>query len=478
MTGPAHPLLFRSFARQAFTSGIGSVLNRSKAPPTRGTADWALPERTKLLLLLENRLRRPLTKALTHGGIPRACAQVRSPASSLPAAMASPHRLIAIHLPQFHPIPENDAWWGRGFTEWTNVTKAKPLFPGHYQPQLPTDLGFYDLRLPEARQAQADLARQYGIYGFCYYHYWFNGKRLLERPVEDILKSGEPDFPFMLCWANENWTRRWDGSEQTILMKQDYHSADAREHCRALLPYFRDRRYIRVGDRPVFVVYRPKAMTDLDGYMDAFRSEATRAGVDLYICRIEHDSGLHLTPQAAKFDAAIEFQPQSQMLQDYIEHRLDRGSVRYRVKERVRRLLRRLHLDAGQELAVHKEYYYHNYNDYVNYVLSRYRYPNYKRFPGVTPMWDNTARRGEKAFLLHGENPEKYGEWLAYHLEHFVPPSSEENFVFINAWNEWAEGNHLEPCSKWGRAYLETTKRVADAASQPAPRESLASLAV
>src|SRR5262249_10072617 len=158
------------------------------------------------------------------------------------------------YLPQFHPIPENDAWWGKGFTEWKNVAKAKPLFKGHYQPHLPANLGFYDLRLSEVREAQARLAKEHGIYGFCYYHYWFNGKRILERTFQEVFESGKPDFPFMLCWANENWTRAWDGNDKDILLEQKYSAEDDRKHINALIPYFKDHRYIRIDNKPVVAI--------------------------------------------------------------------------------------------------------------------------------------------------------------------------------------------------------------------------------
>ena len=166
-------------------------------------------------------------------------------------------RIIAFYLPQYHPFPENDEWWGKGFTEWRNVVKARPLYRGHYQPHLPADLGFYDLRVPEVRQQQADMARMYGINGFCYYHYWFNGHQLMERPLEEMLSSGNPDFPFMLCWANENWTRAWDGGSRHILIAQNYSEEDDRAHIRYLLDnVFSDSRYIRVDGKPVFLIYR------------------------------------------------------------------------------------------------------------------------------------------------------------------------------------------------------------------------------
>src|SRR3954447_1517209 len=177
------------------------------------------------------------------------------PSGSVAAAAPRALRHLAFYLPQFHPIPENDEWWGQGFTEWTNVTRARALFRGHHQPHLPADLGYYDLRLPETRALQASLAASHGIDGFCYYHYWFKGRRLLERPFADVLASGEPDFPFALCWANENWTRKWNGRDEDVLLAQDYSPADDLEHIRALAPAFADKRYIRIDGRPLLLVY-------------------------------------------------------------------------------------------------------------------------------------------------------------------------------------------------------------------------------
>jgi lipopolysaccharide biosynthesis protein len=188
---------------------------------------------------------------------------------------------IAIVLPQFHPIPENDLWWGEGFTEWRNVVKAAPRFQGHYQPHLPKHLGFYDMRLRETREAQADMARRHGIYGFCYYHYWFAGRRILERPVEALLESDKPNFPFMLCWANENWTRNWDGGFDQVLLAQHYSTDDFVRHARYLLPFFKDPRYIRVGDRPVFAIYKDDGIEEIDACLSAFRDELRTHGLDV-----------------------------------------------------------------------------------------------------------------------------------------------------------------------------------------------------
>ena len=218
-------------------------------------------------------------------------------------------RFIALYLPQFHPIPENDAWWGRGFTEWTNVAKATPRFPGHYQPHLPSDLGFCDLRVPEVRQAQADLAREHGIDGFCYYHYWFAGRRLLNRPFDEVLASGAPDFPFCLCWANEPWSRRWTGEEQEVLMSQDHSPEDDVAHGRFLARAFADPRYIRQHDRPLFLVWRPKHLADPRGTIDRIALEVERQGLPrpFFMGVDSHCPGVDC--RELGFDATMTFAP-------------------------------------------------------------------------------------------------------------------------------------------------------------------------
>lgn len=359
-------------------------------------------------------------------------------------------RAIAFHLPQFHPIPENDAWWGKGFTEWANVVKAKPLFEGHYQPHLPADLGFYDLRLPEARAAQAELAASYGIHGFCYYHYWFHGRRILERPVNEVWKSGEPDFPFCLCWANENWTRRWDGQEKELLLEQRYSRADDLAHIRSLIPLFSDRRYVRVEGRPIFLVYRASELPEPQVTTEIWRREAERAGLKgLFLIRVESYSDTTGDPRTIGFDYSLEFQP-------YWER------IKYwRIFRRKRWHIRRI---GTHEPGLRENYVF----DYQDLVRSSLEAPpcEYPRIPGVCPGWDNSSRR-RHANILINSTPKLYEHWLntmARRQRKLVTSNgqsgaSAESLIFLNAWNEWAEGNHLEPCQKWGRQYLEATRR-------------------
>jgi lipopolysaccharide biosynthesis protein len=352
-------------------------------------------------------------------------------------------RSIAIYLPQFHPIPENDAWWMPGFTEWTNVVAARPRFPDHYQPHLPRDLGFYDLRLPDVRQAQADLARRHGVDGFCYYHYWFQGKELLQRPFEEVLKSGEPNFPFMLCWANEHWARTWDGSASQVLQAQTYSPEDDRRHIRALIPAFRDPRYLTIDGQPVFAVYRVADFPDPRATSEIWRDEVTRAGFPgIYLCRVERLFDDRSDPREAGFDAGIEFQPDMLYTGDFI-----RSSTIARVSRRIFR---------PQSPLRHNHLW--SYDELVRRTLTRPPTP-YTRFPGVMPSWDNSPRRKEWATIFVDSTPEKYGNWLEQTIRSFVPPSPEEDLVFTNAWNEWAEGNHLEPDVRWGLGYLEMHSR-------------------
>jgi len=353
-------------------------------------------------------------------------------------------RAIAFYLPQFHPTPENDRWWGKGFTEWQNVVKAKPLFPGHYQPHLPADLGFYDLRVPETRQAQADLAKEYGIYGFCYYHYWFHGTRLLERPFQEVLASGKPDFPFCLCWANENWTRRWDGQEQEILMKQTYSEDDDRNHIKWLIQAFRDKRYIRINGKPIFLVYSATKLPYPLKTAAIWREEVKKHGIeDIFLCKVESIHEPRNNSTSIGFDAAIEFQPDT----FHLGFPLKRGIYW--------EILRKLWLSP----MIYATNPIYDYKRIVERMLQKPS-PSYKRFPCITVSWDSTPRYKNRAVIFDNSTPELYGKWLKEVIRKYIPAHPEEGLVFINAWNEWGEGNHLEPCEKWGRAYLEVTHRI------------------
>jgi len=356
--------------------------------------------------------------------------------------MESP-KAIAFYLPQYHPIPENDLWWGEGFTEWRNVVNARKHFSGHYQPHLPLNLGFCDLRLPEARASQAQLARQFGIHGFCYYHYWFNGRRILERPFQEVFESGKPQFPFCLCWANENWTRRWDGSEEEILLRQNYKEEDDIAHIHALIPYFKDSRYIRVEDKPVFLVYKTRELPDPQRTAAQWRSVAKINGLkDLFLILVESRENDIADPNTLGFDAALEFQPCWHLLETLVSKK---PSLKERLKGKWK-----------NESPGKKIHHVYDYASICQEALAR-PLPAYLRFPCVTPSWDNTARRKWGGIVLEGSTPELYGNWLSKTIARMESMRLPEPLIFINAWNEWAEGNHLEPDQRWGTQYLEQT---------------------
>lgn len=343
--------------------------------------------------------------------------------------MSSP-RIVAFYLPQFHPIPENDRWWGKGFTEWTYVTAAQPLFPDHYQPHLPADLGFYDLRLRETRHEQIRLAREYGIDAFCYHYYWFSGKRILERPLLDMLADAHSDMPFCLCWANENWTRRWDAAEHEVLMKQQYLPNDAIDFIRSIEPFLADPRYLRIAGRPILVVYRPQQLPDARGTLATWRDYLrSRGHGELHLCAaLTHGNDNYVQ---YGFDSGVEFPP----------HNLQSGNVNPEVT-----FLKPFRGNVLQLPTVARDY------------LNR-RHDGGNVFRCVSPSWDNTARLRDRALVLLNGTPANYEFWLAEAIRRTRSDfPGEERLVFVNAWNEWAEGCHLEPDSRYRRAFLEATR--------------------
>ena len=358
-------------------------------------------------------------------------------------------RLIAHYLPQFHPIPENDEWWGKGFTEWTNVTKAKPLFEGHYQPILPSELGLYDLRVPETRIAQADLAREHGIEAFCYWHYWFNGKRLLDRPFQEVLKSGEPDFPFCLGWANDSWTGIWHGCSDKILIGQTYPGPkDEEAHFYALLTAFNDKRYLKIDGKPLFLIYKPYMLPDPNRFLDHWRNLAVKEGLKgIYF--VGNARTMDWIPEKDGFDALSPHNPGLSVFHVFIPN--DDFVKRIWGKQFPGKTFKNPYLKhfPGPDIML--------YEDYIKIGLPPLR-KDFDEFPCVLPNWDNTARSGKQGWVFLDSTPELFRQHLREAIEQVSHRPPEKRLVFVKSWNEWAEGNHLEPDLKFGRGYLEACR--------------------
>lgn len=358
------------------------------------------------------------------------------------SAVGRKARVIAFYLPQFHPIPENDEWWGKGFTEWTNVARAKPLFKGHEQPHLPADLGFYDLRLPEVRVAQSEMAASYGLEGFCYWHYWFSGRRLLERPFNEVLASGQPDFPFCLGWANESWTGVWNNEPRRMLLEQTYHGLeDDRAHFNYLLTAFRDHRYMTVDGKPLLLIYKPLKLPDAKRRLDQWREWAVQAGLKgLYIIgnnQLDFDN-----PAALGLDGCVVTTLGVLTAKNPMVNKMEWLFWGLRKK-----------LSLGGPRTI-------KYKEAIKHLIPDLTAFDFESYPCAYPNWDHTPRSGRKGLVLTGSTPGLFEKHLRAAVNAVSSKNDEHRIVFLKSWNEWAEGNYIEPDMRWGRAYLEALRRV------------------
>lgn len=352
-------------------------------------------------------------------------------------------RMIAFYLPQFHPIPENDMWWGKGFTEWTNVGKAKKYFRSHYQPRVPADLGYYDLRLPEVRKAQADIAREYGIEGFCYWHYWFgNGKRLLERPFSEVLASGEPDFPFCLAWANESWKGFAHGlKDRNVLIEQKYDGVeDYTAHFYALLPAFKDKRYITVDGKPFFMIYKPFESPEIPVFIETWLRLAAENGLP-GIHFVGHNNQPGIPDEDILKIKGIEAVNPTRL----VEYLTNQRSFIRKIYDKLHRKI--LNRPLAYHFSTISKYFLRQEDSRENF------------YPTIIPDWDHSPRSGVEGMLISGSTPELFGKHVADAVKLVENKSPEHRIVMIKSWNEWAEGNYIEPDLKWGHGYLEALYR-------------------
>lgn len=348
----------------------------------------------------------------------------------------APTKIIAFNLPQFHPIPENDKWWGPGFTEWRNVAKTRPLFPGHRQPNLPGELGFYDMRLDETQEQQGDLAAWAGIDAFCYYHYWFAGRLLLERPLERLLTRDTPALPFCLCWANHSWTNHWAGISDDILVEQTYPGEeDHRNHYLYLRRFFEDPRYLRVNGKPVLVVFRPADIPEVAVFIDLVQKWAIEDGLGgLFLIALDHAPSL----LAAGFDAIAPHSMNIALARYLKGHRRYYHALRRKFGRYPRWVIDYAELDPFFQ------------NDLCDGVTM---------LPTAVPNWDNTPRIGRRGLVLANSSPDAFGAHLRRSVAGFKEADAgKERILFIKSWNEWAEGNYLEPDLTHGRGWLEAVQ--------------------
>lgn len=378
-------------------------------------------------------------------------------------------RVIAFYLPQFHPIPENDKWWGKGFTEWTNVAKAKPLYRGHYQPHVPADLGFYDLRVPEVREEQAKMAREAGVEGFCYWHYWMGkGKMLLERPFQEVLKSGKPDFPFCLGWANGDWSNRtWNKGElfkaDTVLMEQFYSKEDYVDHFYYVLDAFRDHRYITIDDKPLFYVHDPLSVPDMNYMIELWNKLAKENGLNgvFFVGRTNNAAFWHIDEHGKQ---VRDLKPSLNKAREQYDEILKIGFDAVNARGATRAEL----LCGGWFKSFCAKAFYHIFKvgllrkyDHKKYVENYYvpEDADNNVFPTIIPNWDRSPREGTMASINYNSTPEvfDYNIQLALKLIENKPP--QRRILFLQAWNEWAEGNHVEPDLKYGHGYLDVLKK-------------------
>jgi hypothetical protein len=437
-------LLFRMLG---YDAPVGNVaINKTANRPRREDLQVSTLRLLAPLVDLDHQLYQYALELRERRGMPVPTRQPRRPVSE-PPNPCSPQgvKLLAFHLPQFHPIPENDAWWGEGFTEWTNVRPAQPLYPGHDQPRVPGELGYYSLEDASILERQAELARSHGIYGFCFYHYWFGGKKLLAKPLQEMIRSGRPDFPFCVIWANETWTRRWDGRSQDILLEQTYSEDDAKNFARDLVPLFQDSRYIRVDGKPMLLVYRPADIPDPVAYTRIWRDVWREAGIGEVhlVCAL---ATAFPDPLRAGFDAAVEFPPHKSIFP--YPKKLDPEQV-----------------GLGPEFKGRA----YDYRDFVTNHLQSEE-PYYSLYQALMLRWDNTARlKGNSTMWLHCD-PTVYTLWLARTVARAIKRHPvAERFVFINAWNEWAEGTYLEPDATFGDQFLRATRSTLLCSDSPNP---------